>query len=58
MNIKTFTNFLQIKEKLLVKPVSDHEKQGLISEIARDCFRPAILALEYCPDWHQKQVIC
>ncbi|XP_038888606.1 uncharacterized protein LOC120078409 [Benincasa hispida] len=46
----------QIKEKLLLKPVSDHEKQRFINDIARDCFYPSILALEYSPDWHQKQV--
>lgn len=57
VKIEMFITFVQIKEKLLMKHVLDHEKQRLISEIARDCFQPAILALEYCPDWHQKQVI-
>ncbi|XP_022952998.1 uncharacterized protein LOC111455514 [Cucurbita moschata] len=44
----------QIKEKLAMKAVSDDEKQRLMNEIARDCFHPAILALEYCPDWYQE----
>ena len=37
-----------------MKAVSDDEKQRLMNEIARDCFHPAILALEYCPDWYQE----
>ncbi|XP_031744656.1 uncharacterized protein LOC105436231 [Cucumis sativus] len=47
----------QIKEKLVMQPVPNHEKQRLINEIARDCFHPAVLALENCPDWHKKQVL-
>ena len=40
-----------------MQPVPNHEKQRLINEIARDCFHPAVLALENCPDWHKKQVL-
>ncbi|XP_050935662.1 uncharacterized protein LOC103495691 [Cucumis melo] len=47
----------QIKEKLVMQSVSNHEKQRLINEIARDCFCPAVLALEYRPDSDQKQVL-
>lgn len=55
--LKHFITFVQIKEKLGMKNISYHEKQEFMNEIARDCFNPPVLALEYCPDWHKKQVI-
>ncbi|XP_022140354.1 uncharacterized protein LOC111011049 isoform X2 [Momordica charantia] len=46
----------QIKEKLSANSVSEDDKHRMINEIARDCFQPQLLALEYRSDWHQKQV--
>ncbi|OMP08129.1 hypothetical protein COLO4_06752 [Corchorus olitorius] len=43
--------WLEIKEKLSIKSVSDDAKYSLIDEIVRDHFhKPEILAIEYIPE--------